>query len=263
MECVVRRGMSLTEVIISFFLLLTACLLVIRLFHSGFRHFQTTQRQAMATRLAEKVLDEVRAWAREPANFRSGWSTYRGVTRTDPDYSGLVARVDCDPAGRVVYSPCSSVEASMAPDSRQLDTSIVPVRVSVDWGGNRPVTLMAYCPEPPRTAARVVVRRTGGPADPVPRDAMLDFTAELRDADDLPIMDVTFRWYVDPVAPGLGNATVDPSTSRDGRQGRIRHWCGDDLLGRPIYRPGTIRVRARAVYRGAEIWGESEPILLQ
>ncbi|MEW6283188.1 MAG: hypothetical protein AB1758_31555 [Candidatus Eremiobacterota bacterium] len=266
------RAVSLLETTMALFLLLVSVLLVVQLFHRALRYYQGSQREVLATRLAEKVQDEVRLWALDPDNFVSNWAAWRGVTRSDPDYPGMVATVDCSPPGRTVYSPCSSIESMFAPDERTLDRSVMAVRVRVPWAPGRSVTLLTYCSEPARApAGDIEVVRGANPPDPIPQDGQVTLTARALDDRGRAIEDLTFRWYVSPISlnpvppgPGPGNAIVTNEGSRDGRTCVVQHrYRYDPVTGAWSHKAGTIVVRCRAVYRGKELWGESNPILLQ
>ncbi|MCA9792933.1 MAG: hypothetical protein KC910_14095 [Candidatus Eremiobacteraeota bacterium] len=251
-----RRGLSLAETIVALFLLVAAMLVMINLFHSALRYRAMVVQQMQATALARKVMAEVRDWARDPVNFDSNWSPYRGVTLTDPDYPGLSAEVDCDELGRALYSPSTQLETLEGARARVLTRSLVPVRVQVNFGRDREVTLFSYVGERPRPlgANPVVVTRTGGSPDPVPRDGTVDFGAQLLDSGGQPVADVTFDWAVKPVS---GNAMLDRQpVSRDFRSMVLVHrMVINDLVTPPEegYASGTIEVQARARYHGQEV----------
>ncbi|MEW6284181.1 MAG: hypothetical protein AB1758_36545, partial [Candidatus Eremiobacterota bacterium] len=149
-----RRALSLLETTVALFLLLVIVLLVVRLYHTALRYAMESERLVLATRFAEKVQARVKAWAADPDNFRSTWTSWSSVT--DPDYPGMLARVERGEA--TLLSPCTSVETMFAPGERRLSRTVVSVRVSVR-AGTRDVRLHTYLAEPRRTPDRIEVTR--------------------------------------------------------------------------------------------------------
>ncbi len=284
-------GFSLVETVLAYFLLAGAIYLIVGLFHGGLRAHSRSQRLTEAARVAESTLARVRAWASDPIHFSSPWSGYNGVTFADPDLPGYQVRVDCrppSPDSLDLFSPCRSLEASYLAlgIDRCMKASVVPVRIQVSWGRSYQdqVTVWTHIAEPERALAAsptlvggeltippgpaphpLVVRRVGGPPDPVPRNGEVEFEAQLNDARGIPIRDVMFEWYVVPVT---GNATLvdsqlDPAQPRSGTTRRVRHcYAQNPSTGAWRYAPGAIRLRARARYHGVEVLQLSEEVVL-
>ncbi len=276
-----RRGQSLIETLISCFLLVSITLAVVTLLGTAMRGHLHAERITTASRVAEKTLARLQAWARDPVNFRSGPAAYRAFSGDDPDEPGF--HVDVDQAPLLVFSPCRSLEAPYVPlgTARDLAASVVSLRIEVSWGsGPRDrVQLWSELAEPPRPLALAPVvsaeghlwippglgahplqiTRVGGPPDPVPADAVIDFQARLVDASGNAIPDVMFEWYVQPVS---GNATlVDGSRTRRAQSVQNRYNF-NPFTSTWGHAPGIIRVRARARYQGLDIVQETPDIVL-
>ncbi len=111
----------------------------------------------------------------------------------------------------------------------------------------------------PTTA--VVVRRSGGAGDPVPRDGVVSFEAELVDASGDRIPGVMFSWAVEPVT---GNATVlRETTARSGEFAELQNRYAYNLLTDTWgVQPGNIFLRATAVYNGQPLTAQSDSVVL-
>lgn len=267
-----RRGLTLTEVIVSLFLLMAGVLVMVNLFHSALRYRREVERKLQGTLMARSLMSEIRGWARDPLNFDSNWTAYDGQLLTDPDFPGFEARVEVEELGRVIYSPCSQFEVPQGALAHHLDRSLVAVAVEVGWGDPNParrVRLVSYVGEPPRqlAATPVVVTRTGGAADPVPPDQTVDARAELRDDTGQPIADVSFSWGIQPSGTAPGNGTLLTDTvPRSQQTMTVQHF----YVIHPHFTPpetgyagGELKLRAAARYRGREVIGESTPIVFQ
>lgn len=248
------------------FLMTAALLMVINLFHSGLRHGAQARMVVEANRLAENTLAEIRAWAREPANFLSGWTPYNGVVLSDPDWPAFRIRVDCEPTGIEVLSPSTALETAYSPDQRRLSSSVVPVEVTVEWGApgdpHRSVTVVTQVGEPLRQLGPnpLQVTRSGGASDPVPQEGLVSFQAQLVDSSGQPIQDISFEWYAVPVT---GNATVVPLGSRNRASSQLQHhYYLNPITSTWSYEPGQVRARARAIYGGRELEQESLDVVL-
>jgi hypothetical protein len=245
------------------FLLLTAILIVVLLFHQGLRHTSRANQLTAAVRLAENKMAEIRKWAQDPANFASAWTPYKNVTSRDPEAPSFFLHIDCQPTGLATDTPCSALEALHDPDRRTLNVSVVPVRVRVSWhptDSARSVSLLSYVAAPVREVARLQVDRTGGDPDPVPPEGEVGFKATLFDPSGTPIPEVMFAWSVEAIS---GNATIDKSPPRDGSTAKLKHhYRFNPVIGTWTYVEGEVRVRARARYHGLEYTGTSEKVVL-
>lgn len=222
----------------------------------------------MGAVFGRKVLQQIRVWARDPANYNSTWAPYDGVEFTDPDYPGAVARVECDPNGREILAPSSELEGMYGADAKRLGSSVVPVQVTVDWGmPGRELRMMSYIGEPERVLPanpRVTVQRVSGPSDPVPEGGTIGFTAELRDSSGEAIPDVVFEWTLVPIS---GNATLlHQDAPRTGATMELLHnYVWNPLMSPPAGGPisGEVRVEVLCRYRGREIVNAPLSVQLQ
>jgi Tfp pilus assembly protein PilV len=252
------RAVSLAEAIVAIFLIVSAVMVSTSLFHSGLRYTRMTQTRAMAGMYGRKVMQEIRSWARQPANYDSDWSTYQGAELVDPDYPGFVARVACLAAGREALSPSLGLEEMYGARAYRLPRASVPVRVNVAWGQpEQTLTLMSLVGEPERELDEdptVVIQRVSGPAGPVPPRAEVGFTAQLRDSNGDPIPGIRFSWSLLPVT---GNATLlKGSLPRDGSAMTLKHeYEWNPLMSPPQVGPisGEVRLEAVCRYRGRRI----------
>ena len=259
----VRRGFSLAETVVALFVLSSSVLVVLALFDSSLKEHRRAQKVAIAVMLADRIVDRIRAFARDPVHFATGWATYNGVTFSEPDEPAFSIRTDCVPAGRELLSPCETLEALYPADQRKLRTSVVPVRVRVSWEGGGPaceVSVVTELAEPPRVAQTIVLNRVGGPPDPVPAAAVVVYEAHLMDDAGAEIQDATFNWEVVGVT---GNATLETAGStRDGRRQAVKHHFYEPRTQTMKPRPGLCKVTARARYLGKS-YEQTVPLVLQ
>ncbi|MEW6279391.1 MAG: hypothetical protein AB1758_12250 [Candidatus Eremiobacterota bacterium] len=244
----IRGGLSLLETVIALFLMSAAILLVVNLMHASLRHKARLEKRTQATLLASRAMADLRSWARDSNNFATGWAGKDGTTWSEPDVAGYQLRLDC-PAHRRAWSPCEPLEApwDALSNARKMDSSLMPVRVTVSWDPTDPaarVQLFSYIGEPERTASTLVVTPTALAG--IPQWGFFTLAAQVQDGSGAEIRDVMFEWNVDS---GTGNATITPTSARDGRTVTIQHVY--QIPGFPqAPRPGTIRVRCTARYRG-------------
>lgn len=248
-----RQAFTLSETVLAFFLLSGVLLVVVRLMHVMLQYQVRAERQVLAAAAAEKVIEEMRAVALTPAGFQSLAATYDATTRTFPDFPGIAVTAWVQPYATL--SPCQTLEAGFA-NPRQFDQSLLLVQAVANFNG-RSVQVTSLVGEPRRTPGVLSVSVTG----PTTLAVMgtTDLSASLDGGGGL-LEDVTFHWSVEPVVPTPGNATVT-TLARSGSQARLQNvYTAPD--GSPLQVPGTVRVSARAHYRGREYQGQSVVITL-
>jgi hypothetical protein len=268
----------MTEAIVSIFLLSSVVIMVMTMLNASLRYQGQAQRRAMAAMLGRKTFEQVRAWAWESPggalNFSGDWAAYDGASLTDPDHPDYTIEVNARPGTATLYSPCSSLESGYGSRARRLDASLVPVSVKVRWQeGSTPqeLEMVSFVGEPPRQISSVLVTRVHGPSDPVPREGVVEFSAQALDGAGQPLPDVMFRWYVEPTAPnsgddpGLGTLLPPwgppvvpplPETPRHGRRASLKHsYIRSDGVTWG-YSEGFCRVIAVAISRGQEVRGQ-------
>ncbi|MEW6277204.1 MAG: hypothetical protein AB1758_01175 [Candidatus Eremiobacterota bacterium] len=242
-------------------LLVSAFFVLINLFHTGLRHFTRVEQQTVAVMLAERKMEEVRAWARGNGgrNF-DDWTAYTDVSQPSPEYSGFRVAVRSAPATLKSSVP-GFEDPYPAGDQRVMPSSARKVEVTTWWDGDRKsVRLVSLVADPLREwhpARPIEVTPVSPPPDPLPRDAEVEFRARGYDAAGRAIPDLFFAWYVRPVS---GNGTL--TQSRDGSTARFRNVVVLPYRP-PIYTGQSVMIQARAVYGGVERVGEWGPLPLQ
>ena len=252
-----RFGLSLTEAVLSMFLLAGAGLGLLSLFQSGLRASAVAQKRQVATLLAEQRLAEVRAAFMRIENFetRSGFAS-NGPVSGFPDYLA-----DVNVQFSRLESPCSGFQAT---EPRRMSSSCAQVEVTVAHppyrGGDR-VRLVSYVAEPLRVLADtnpVAINPVSGVPYPVPPRDSVNFEASARDNRGRPVEDLFYRWSI---ASGNSNGSVVPRTGQHTRQGQFRNRV---MLptGEQVVR-GTCRVRVVTRCGGVIDHGDSDVLHLE
>lgn len=256
------KGVSLVECIVSVFVLTVAMLLMVNLFHASLRYQRELEVRSQALLQANARLAEVRAWARDPDNFASGWGPYNGTTFSDPLTPNITLRVDCDPNGRPLYTPCQSLEAPYGADARILTRTVVPVRVTASWGGTGQLTVFTYVGQPvPAAADRTAsVLILGAVASPMPSGATAPLSVSGTDGAGRPLHDMLYEWNVQSDG---GNARIQPGTDRVGRAATLENLVQLSPVMPPASVPGDIQVKARTRYHGTPLEILSAPVTMQ
>ncbi|GMU56793.1 MAG: hypothetical protein AMXMBFR33_59390 [Candidatus Xenobia bacterium] len=242
-----RRGISLAELVLSFFLLAAGIIVVAQLFHASLRRNSDSAQQARACLIAAAKLAEVREWAAATGgggyNY-DNWGPYTNVTSNDPNEP--MFQVTVRSAAHTVGSPATELETPQT-EPRTLTQSLRKVEITVAWGAGRTYRLVSLVGDPARQlgANPVLVQATAGLTNPVPYGATVSYRATLRDSFGNPIPEVGMLWGVEP---GTGDGVLD-WTHRDGRTCRFlnRYYLRD---GTAVPVPGTCWVRATSLYDG-------------
>lgn len=258
-------GLTLTETVISTFLLLIGFLVIARLFHSSLHHQARLDSATLSTLVAERALEGAQEWLRTGSNFEIAETIYNPVTFTDQGF-----QVEVEVAAAVpVASPCTELENNYpVGQRRQLLSSYKPIQVRATFDGQT-LVLDSMVGEPPREVQAVLPVAVGASAPipvPVPKNSSIEFSAQLIDTAGFPIPDVLFSWNVQPIN---GNGTLEGLT-RDGYQRTFRHrmmlydgtWGFSPGIG-PGPLPSRCKVTATALYRGIEHSGDSAEIQLE
>ena len=263
----------MAEAIVAMFVILGGFTVIFRLFHTAMRYSSLIQAQQEKVRVAQNKLEEVRAWSRvhhQPigATAFSDWTHWDNTSGFDPDYPAIQWKVKVDAIS--LASPCSLFEmAENDVDRRRLmPSSCKQVTVTAFTGsetpvigmGQRPVVLTTYIgqasQDPTTVPCEVIV--SGSPVT-LARNATASYSVLLRtQADRYEILDVFFRWAMDPtVGPAVGNF----SGPRNGRQTtiinriRIPQNSGPPL---DVYcAPSSGAGRALCKYRGKALTGQT------
>ena len=103
--------MSLVEVVLSMFLLAGIMLVIVNLFHASLHYQVQVENRGKMAMLANRTMNDARAFAQSPANFGTGLSFYNGRTWTEPDQPEFTIRTDCVTMGRRCSIPCGPLRS--------------------------------------------------------------------------------------------------------------------------------------------------------
>ncbi len=259
------RGLSLAETVIGLFLLTFGMLVAIRLFDAGLQHQATIERRALATKLAEKSMARVRAWARISIPPNTASSSYNfdqaswapAVPASDPDYPGFSVAVKT--SNLTLYSPCSEFEApyTATGEAREMTRSARSVKISVTDPTNPrfSVDLVSWVTDPARHLDHVTMTPVAGtiPAEFEPAGSLtspapnswIEFKATGHFSDGSEVPDLMFDWYTVPMG---GNGTVIPA--RDGRTAKFINAVAMSKTDPPISTAGQVAFVVHGQYRG-------------
>lgn len=244
------RGFSIIESVYASFILLVAFLLTFQLFHAGLHYFRWTEEKTTALSLADKRMAQVRNWARSQNNW-SGFPT--GSDPAHPDFQITTTLSDY-----TLASPCKEIDSNYGQRRELTQTcklvtvtttwhrgkvdlfSLIADRGDRGWDGANPIQIGGAIPGVLTASASAHLTATAnGPSGPLP--------------------DVTFNWFVEPVAPNPATATISPM--RDGRSADLTNLTRFSSGGSGPS-TGHCRVAVRAVYHGQERWGYTPTITL-
>ena len=232
----------------------------LRLFDAGLYYSSQAQQNALAVRIAQSTLSEIRIWARTPTGSGlqyDDWSTWSGYDQLHPEESGYRVRVRV--ADRELKSPSSQLEEAFPlAEQKLLAESCKLVEVRVSWKSDqREYTLTSLVAEPARPLPITIqVDPTSGSPPTLARDASADFRARALDAEGNEIKDVFFHWNVKP-----GQTHGGIVAQRAGREATFTHAVV--IPNRPnLYTNGPANLEASTVYHGRPTKGESAPFTL-
>lgn len=231
-------GLTLAETVIGLFVVTCGVLCSFQLLQVSSRYGAQVEMKVAATRIAERNLAEVRAWARARTgnvyHFDSStpkWTARYNDAGFAPDRVDPKFEVQIQNDLYVVDSPSTSLESTFPNDRRKRMTeSFHKVQVDVRWGGalNQKVRLVSLVGAPARPIGSLSEELTTRfPAPPLNYKDEVEVEATLRDGFGRPIPDVMFSHYVRSVAqPGVlaGNAILDSTLSpRTGKTAVMLH----------------------------------------
>ena len=243
------------------FILFSAFLVIISLFHSGLRHSNRVEQQQLAVLLGQRKIEEVRAWAQTVT--ASGyafddWTPYQGVTTTPADFPDY--RVTTTASNQTVYSACSLVEKAY-PNTpglqRKFTQSCKLLEVKVSWGQSNQLLLNSLVASPPRQfrALNPLVVTVGAYSAPLARDAAVTLTAQAYDNFGNALSDITYSWDV-----GANQAYATLVQARDGSSATLTNAVNS--TSQTFYTGGNVTVQARASLHGQIAVGTSATIEL-
>ncbi len=243
------RGNSLLETVIALFVLVSAALVVVALYHSALQRTTRTRQGALARLIAERTLAQVRAEAAEKPFRVVEPST---LSRTFPDPESPDFTVTATVERTSLTNPASSLQRPGTPQIFPIMTDVASVEILVRWGVGEEFRLNSLLDEGEAPLASVTVVAPPGLAG----NQEGACTARAFDINGQEIPDVRFIWWVDA---GTGNATVtaDPLDNTAKLKNITRGYDGVFYV-----QPGTCQVAALARVRGKEFVGYSGEITL-
>ena len=245
------RGHSLLETVIALFVLASAALVVVALYHSALVRTSQTQQAALARVIAERVMVETRSLAAKNP-FRVVDPSTLSRTFTDPDHPTFEVTVAA--ARQVLTNPASALQPPTPPQVFPLMSDVASVEVTVSWaGGAEQFRLNSLLDE---GEVPLVSVRVEGSLGPISGNQRATYEAKAFDANGDIVPDVRFIWWVEPIT---GNASIVPA-SLDPKAELTNVTRSFD--GSFYVQPGACRVAALARVRGKEVVGYSGEITL-
>ncbi len=245
------HGLSLLETLLAFFVLASASLLVIILFHSGLQRSRAIHVESQAYLIARETTEQIRAEMRE-GGFKSA-SDVAAFQRTYPYPEDTMFQVSvaARPADLLLDSSGQEREYSDT-EKRQIKGSAAKVQVTVTWNsGAKTVRLVTLMAEAPRRLASVTVTGSG----PISAGGRTRFDVQASDSDGLPIKDgLSFIWWVEPMS---ATGTVVPDRDTRGAEVVNLTRLEDGTLTSTV---GVCKVAALATYENQEVIGYSPVI---
>jgi hypothetical protein len=241
----------LLETITALFLLTSAAMVVVALYHTALQRTTRVHQGATARLLAQAALAQARVEATQPFSQMSPASLAKSYD--DPDHPGFHVTVRSSAASQP--NPCSSLlPAFPVSDQKILNTSAANLEVEVSWSdGRESFKLNSLVEEGIAELATVTVTGSSGP---IPGNGTATYTVEARDTNNNIMQDLGFLWWVEP---GTGNALIAPKKVS---QTAVLTNLTRGFDGVTFVQPGTCRVAVMARYRGKEVTGYTGDITL-
>lgn len=293
----VRRrshGVSLAEAIIACFVLVGALVVSGTVFHTALQYSVKVDQRFVASRVAERRLEEIKSWSRNAhgtngdLEFTDGWAAYEGVEIEDPENPGYLIRTEVK-HNVPFFSPSTAFESTnvlfasqeeettTVLESRVIESSVKQVTATARWGDGptEQVTVTTLIGEPNKdygfdeANAADAISITQDNGAPVPSalsiNQELTLLAELRDANGQTVRRPAIEWYVDPDSTGNGTLTTRP------RHPDIAQFKNVVLVNTdpenpaaviPVHAGGRVRIAARARLGGVDVVKLTPPINL-
>ncbi len=245
--------MSLLETSIAIFLLVTAFVVVLSLFIRSSEYQVNVGRKVLAVTFGEVMLDDLKAWAGDYANYSGSWDEWS--LKTMAEYPGYSAKFTIGKPEVAV--PSTQLEEIRPPAKRFLmRETFRDVDLTVDFEGAPQLSLTTRITEPARKVSELKLVLESGSSS-LGRNDDAKFRARLLDYSNQEIQDVVFRWSV--LSMG-GNATAVGNYPESWNGTLTHRFVGADGILRFI--PGRCQARAVATYRGVEYSGLSQVVEL-
>lgn len=241
--------------------LLAGCLLLVSAIMQRTTQYQRRSESLLeAAGYADEVMDDVREWARVPANYDGAWTFWDGRTTNSATYPGIKAEIHVQSSNLAIYSPDFESEKLYAVPGRTtrvINEAAVLVRIRAGRDlasstGRVEVFTMVGSPSPQTggSGGSIVVSGSGTLAP----NAQGVYTARAFDAGGRELPQCCFDWDVN----GRGGDAAEIRLSRDGRTFGVGHtntrW--DDTLDMDVPASGPVAVQATARIMGTLVRGE-------
>ncbi len=192
---------------VALFIITAGVLAIFNLYTSALRYGARAQERSLAVTLAQAKMDKLRACSHRPTTPAHNWDDFSSETgtSTNPEFPGY--QLDVSVQAVNLDSPNSRFESAFAATERIQARNVKRVTVQVSWR-NGQVSLTSLLAQPTLEwgSPALVITPTGGVPDPIPPNTDVEFTVEAYDADNRPINDLTYNWYVEP-RDGNGEVT--------------------------------------------------------
>jgi hypothetical protein len=263
------RALTLLETVMAVFLLLGGAFTCLTVLRQAAGYGTQSRQLENAQWVAGRTLDAIRRWAYDPDNYFGSWDIYNDDEFSFPEYHDARVRTLC-PGRQPMGTPSASLELPRGLQARLMQEAYMPVRVSVIWGRNQTLRLVAHIAQPQQTVRNsnpVELSRGAGPPDPIPPYSEVEWSAALLASDGRPIPGSSFSWQVVPYDQGgdPGNGWFLEQRGSLGRRGKLQHrfYNVDPILNLPpFYEPGSLTLRAETLYQGRPYSAESGPVVL-
>lgn len=241
---------SLIESVIAVFILGYAALSVLSLTQSGFVAQKRNQEIAKANLVAQSVIADIRMWAENITNYKSGWSAYN-TTITPAGFPEYRVTVRSHAAGRPIDSPCAELESQWAPTERgkrTMPNAIVPVELKITWSEDPrdKLVVLIYVGEPRRDVTGAQFEITGPNPSSLVMNQEAEYRVSAKDSAGRGLDNLMFLWV-----PDIRYLSITEDAKRDGRYFQV---VRDRIIKPPDIPPprppGTSPVTCYARYAG-------------
>lgn len=287
-------GFTLTEAIISCFVLTFAMLVSAALYHTALRHSVRIDRKQRAARVAEQKAEEIRSWSRAnhgtngELDFNQGWDLFDNTTVTDPENPGYTIETTTKP--KALFSPSSEfeqinftvLEDDNIPNTstlqRRIEESSYMATITVSWGPgpaeklvtrtliSDPVRKHGWAPGDSDKAIKLEYRtgtvwKDNAPSILAPNQPMT-IRARIEDKRGERVRNPVVTWYVDPDCSG--NGTIEsfpdrPDVARFTNEVKVERAPNAPIT---VLTGGQAVIVARVRLGGTEAVQKTDPITL-
>lgn len=244
-SCGRRAGVSLVESIVAIYLLTGAILTVFLLFDHGLRISGETSKQSKLVLVAQRRLEEIRAWAATlSGGAATNFNNIASLAAAGPDLKDPDVTVNVQAAIVTIFNPDTNSESAWGAGAKTMVHSVAKVQVKTSFGGPENVTLVTLIREPAMTWRSGSPMTLASSAQTVASLASFSNTAQGFSSSGALINDLGVRWHVNP---------IDSS-------GDIKPGHQDDVVYTNRFfnswtngyasQPGTLKLQAESRYGG-------------